>query len=120
MFDTCNLEQLSRILTVSRWALGIFAIVTAGIGILNQCISDRISVLQKAEKTTAETRLKTAEEKLAPRALSSKQEQILSSSLKEAVDAGTATVPIVLASRLMDSESLAYGKQLFQVVQRSG
>jgi hypothetical protein len=120
MFDAYNLEQLNRILTASRWALGIFAIVTAGIGILNQCISDRISVLQNTEKTIAETRLKKAEEKLAPRALSSEQEQILSSSLKEAVDSGTATVPIAVASRLMDSESLAYGTQLFQVVQRSG
>ena len=120
MFDAYSLEQLNRILTASRWALGIFAIVTAAVGILNQCISDRISVLQKTEKTTAETRLKKAEEKLAPRALSSEQEQILYSSLKKAVDSGTATVPIAVASRLMDSESLAYGRQFFQAVQRSG
>lgn len=79
-----SVDELTRILTASKWALGVLAVLIAIAGVFNQWVSDRITKLQRAAKIEAQQRLdqseaelrdtkaKTArlEARLAPRALS--------------------------------------------------
>jgi len=59
--DEYSIPQLNRLLTVSKWALGFFAVFTALAGLFNQYVSDRIARLQTLERNVAEDRLKSAE-----------------------------------------------------------
>lgn len=91
MFSSLSIDDLNRILTASKWALGIFAVLTAFAGLFNQWVSDEISRLQSVQKIEAqkklqiseaelrETREKTAqlEARLAPRVLTSEEQQAI-------------------------------------------
>ena len=123
-------EDLARLLTISRWGLGIFAVLTAIAGLFTQYITDRISDLQRADKKAAEQRLAVAEqqiqttetarrileEKIAPRVLTDSQ----GSKLAELLRSIKQSEPVVVASRMMDSESLGYGRQILSAFQRAG
>jgi hypothetical protein len=79
-----SVDELGKVLTGSKWVLGILAVLIAMAGIFNQWVSDRIAKLQASAKVETqrrleqseaelrETKAKTAklEIKLAPRALS--------------------------------------------------
>lgn len=62
LFEGFTVDQLNRMLSLSRWGLGLFGVLTASVGILNQYISDRIAIVQKAEKEKAAVRQREAEE----------------------------------------------------------
>jgi hypothetical protein len=68
----------------------------------------------------ARTRAEEAISKQQPRTLSAQQTATISDSLQTAFQSGKATVPIVVASRMMDAESLAYGRQILAAIQKSG
>lgn len=65
MFENYSIDELNRILTLSRWGVATLAVLTACVGILNQVISDRIAVIQKTEKNQAKKKEKDAEDKIA-------------------------------------------------------
>jgi hypothetical protein len=123
-------EELAKLLTIARWGLAIFAVLTAIAGLFTQYISDRISSLQRAEKKAAEQRLATAEERIqiaeaarrtieetiAPRVLSEPQALKLVTLLRLLKQ----SEPLVVASRMMDSESFGYGRQILGVFQQAG
>jgi hypothetical protein len=59
-YEGYSVEQLNRILNYSRWALGLFAVITALAGIFNQWIIVRIAERQQIDKSAAK---KEADEK---------------------------------------------------------
>lgn len=123
-------EDLARLLTIARWGLGVFAVLTAIAGLFTQYITDRISNLQQADKKAAEQRLGVAEqqiqtaetarrileEKIAPRVLTDSHALKLATLLRSVKQ----SEPVVVASRMMDSESLGYGRQILGAFQQAG
>jgi hypothetical protein len=75
IFSNYTAEQLGRILGISKWVLGVLAVLTAGAGIFNQWLSDRIADLQQSDKEKAQQRLETLELAAQPRSLSDEQRQ---------------------------------------------
>jgi len=72
------------------------------------------------ELKDARTLADQAVTKQQPRLLSSQQAEAIFQKLQAAVQNGKATVPVIVASRMMDAESLGYGRQILEAVQRSG
>jgi hypothetical protein len=64
LFEGLTVDQLNRLLSLSRWGLGIFGVLTAVVGVLNQYVSERIAEIQKGDKEEAAIRQKAAEETL--------------------------------------------------------
>ena len=91
-----SVDDLNKMLTASKWVLGILAVLIAVAGIFNQWISDRIARLQVKEKIRAHeqlqvseaelqrTKAKTAEleAKLAPRVLTETQQATIAKKLE--------------------------------------
>jgi hypothetical protein len=118
LFDGYNIEQLNRILTLSRWILLTLALLIAIAGILNQYISDKIYRFQKVEKDIAEQRLIATEKKIAPRIITEHQAGIILSILSK--KSKKQNVPLIIATRMMDAESLDYGRQLANILEKAG
>jgi hypothetical protein len=94
-------------------------------------VRDRELEARLAESTEARESLKKAleesnaareriEEDLRPRALSRDQSSRLARELQEASSGGSASEPVVVASRMMDEESLAFSKQIEEVLRSNG
>jgi hypothetical protein len=64
LFEGYSTDELNRVLSYSRWALGVLAVLTATAGVFNQWIADRIATLQRVEKATAQERTKAAQAEL--------------------------------------------------------
>jgi hypothetical protein len=64
MLDSMSIDELNRVLTLSKWALGILAVLTAFTGIFNQWLGDRISVLQTEQKAESQRKLEASESEL--------------------------------------------------------
>ncbi|MGE3175943.1 MAG: hypothetical protein AB7O32_00620 [Vicinamibacterales bacterium] len=91
-----SIETLTRILTASKWVLGVLAVLTAIAGVFNQWVSDRITSLQNREKSDAQRRLQLSQEELrqtrekterleavlAPRILSEEQQTAIAARLR--------------------------------------
>ena len=91
MLAAMSIVDLNRTLTASKWALGIFAVLTALAGLFNQWVTDEITRLQSAQKAEAqlklekseaelrETKKRTAqlEARLAPRSLTPEQQRVV-------------------------------------------
>lgn len=96
MFSSMSIEDLNRILTASKWALGVFAVLTAIAGLFNQWVSDQITRLQAAQKVEAQKKLEQSETelrqtkertaqleaRLAPRSLTPDQQRAVIESLR--------------------------------------
>lgn len=96
MLSFMSIDELNRILAISKWALGILALLTALAGIFNQWGSDRIGVLQAEQKIESQKKLAASESELrqtktrteqlearfAPRELSATQVQSIKEHLK--------------------------------------
>ena len=94
-------------------------------------VGDRVSELKE---TSYELKLSAAQREAAsarelavdvkahiePRSVSSEQKAVLHAELKQAADAGLAQVPIVIASRMMDQESLKFGREIIEVLGGTG
>lgn len=61
-YESWTVDQLTRALTASKWVLGISGVVFAFVGVANQWITDRISTLQRAEKTVAQERTRITQD----------------------------------------------------------
>jgi len=146
-FEGWSIEQLNRLLSASRWILGVFAVLTAIAGVFNQYVSDKISILQKTEKQNAEDRFKAAEvkiktteegarkleeqvktseqarleleQKVAPRKLTDKQIQCLVNGFSGLGKSSEPPTVLIVATRMMDAESIAYGKQIKEAITKA-
>lgn len=90
LYEGYSADDLNRVLTFSKWSLGILALLTAAAGMFNQWITDRVSTLQKSDKAKSQerlrlteseleaTKIKTAEltQQLAPRSLTDNQQAV--------------------------------------------
>lgn len=131
-----NAKSLSDTLKIALISWSIFsAIVLAVLGSWQYKVTKRIERLtseltaQKENKNAAErlrieneintSKFKAAElqEKLKPRELNEQQKQIIISELKKII---TSIDPIVVASKLMDDESISYGKQIHETIEKTG
>lgn len=65
IFEGYSADDLNRVLNFSRWTLGILALFTAGAGVFNQWVTERVANLQRAEKVSAQEYLKASEAELA-------------------------------------------------------
>ncbi|MCW0207100.1 MAG: hypothetical protein OJK14_08365 [Achromobacter sp.] len=59
-----SIDELNRLLTASKWTLGVLAVLTALAGIFNQWVSDRIGVLQTEQKVESQRKLEASESEL--------------------------------------------------------
>jgi hypothetical protein len=97
----------------------IVEVVAVGVGFFSGFLKfDPAQVAQNLVEQGKEIR--KMQENLQPRSLSAEQKTALLQHLKAAVDGGKATNYIVVASRLMDAESLAYGKEIAAIIEQSG
>ena len=64
MLDSMSIDELNRVLTASKWALGILAVLTALTGIFNQWLGDRIGVLQAEQRSASQKKLEASESEL--------------------------------------------------------
>lgn len=127
-------DELQNLASNFRFA----GIVITFIGFIVTCLShvaaERLLTAQRADKAVAQERLKASDDELqstkakadqlertlAPRTLADEQIKHIASLLHAAAQDGKATVPIVVASRMMDAESLAYGRQILGAIEGTG
>ena len=57
MLESMTIEQLNRVLTISKWTLGGFAVITACLGIFNEWLSYKINKLNAAETANLQRQL---------------------------------------------------------------
>ncbi len=65
MLDGMGIDQLTRLLSVSKWTLGALAVLIACVGIFNEWLSDRIDRLKSAEEVQAQHKLAATAAELA-------------------------------------------------------
>jgi hypothetical protein len=94
------------------------------VGFRETTLRGRSQATEKAkwnqELKDARARADEAVTKQLPRLLSSQQAEVIIQQLHAAFQAGKATVPVIIASRMMDAESLEYGRHILSAVQASG
>jgi hypothetical protein len=112
-----TISALSTVLKCTGAAIGVLILV---FGFRESALRGRAQAAEKGRwiqelKDTRE-RADEAVTKQQPRLLSVRQAEVITKSLHSV----TQTVPIVVASRMMDAESLAYGRQILEAIQKAG
>ena len=133
LFEGYNVDQLSRVLTVSKWILGLGGIILLLVAVLNQWVAARIFHLREHEKRAAEEQLRTSQVEAAranakaaevsaelarftaPRRLT--DEQI--ASLRECLPKGPRG-KVVMASLKVENDAESYAAQIAKVLTDAG
>jgi hypothetical protein len=128
-----NLEQLHRLLTMSKWLLAICGAILICLAIVNQWLAARVSGLQEKERAEAEQRLRSSQGELAeanskvatataelsrftaPRRLTDEQ---IASLLKCLLDGPRGKV--VMASLKVESDAEEYAAQIAKLLTDTG
>ena len=128
-----QVEQLQRILTFTKWLLGIVGVILVCVAVVNQWLSARISHLQEEEKAAAEQRLRSSQAQLsvanaraaeatselsrftAPRQLTENQIALLRKCLPHGPRG-----KVVMASLKVESDAEPYAAQIAKVLTESG
>jgi hypothetical protein len=119
-----SLEVLSVVSAVLKCAGAVVGIMILVVGFRESTLRGRAQATEKGrwkqELQRARTRAEEAIAKQQPRLLSADQAAIITDTLRSAFQSGKAISPIIVASRLMDAESLEYGRQVRDAIQKSG
>ncbi|MEY2484805.1 MAG: hypothetical protein QOH39_453 [Verrucomicrobiota bacterium] len=132
-FEGYNVDQLTRVLTFSKWMLGICGAILVGVAIFNQWLAARILHLQEEQRAGAEQQLSSSQTEVAranskaaelnaelarftaPRRLT--DEQI--ASLRESLPKGPHG-KVVMASLKVESDAESYAAQIAKVLGDAG
>lgn len=128
-----NVDQLNRILTLSKWILLLCGVIFVGAALLNQWLTTRISTLQEREKNGATRQLHAAQAELgrvntraaeviaelsrytAPRRLTEEQMTSLRKSLPNGPHG-----KVVMASLKVENDAEAYAAQIGKLLAEAG
>ncbi len=132
-FEGYHVEQLQRVLTFSRWILGIVGVIFVCVAVVNQWLATRISHLQEDERATVQQRFRSSQAALsaararateasselsrftAPRQLT--DEQI--ASLRKCLPNGPRG-KVVVAWLKVESDAEQYAAQIAKVLTETG
>ena len=133
VLEAYNLDQLHRILMLSKWALVVCLVLLVVFGILNQWVASRMSVLQEEEKERAQQLLQASRNELArvktkttelneelsrfvaPRTIPEDQLEPLRKCLSDGPRG-----PVVMAALKTESDAEAYAAQISKVLTDAG
>ena len=133
IFEAYNVDQLHRILTVTKWVLIVCGVIFVLFAIVNQWLVARISALNEEEKEEARQQLRLSRTELsktkaktnelsaelsrfvAPRSLPDEQTEALRKCLSDGPRG-----PVVMASLKAESDAEAYAAQISKVLTDSG
>lgn len=115
-----SIESVSILSTVLKCAGAAIGVLILIVGFRESDLRGRAQAAEKQkwnqDLKEARTRADEAVSKQQPRVLSGDQIQVITQKLHEAVQVGKATIPIVVTSRMMDAESLTYGRQILAAI----
>jgi hypothetical protein len=133
ILEAYSLDQLHRILTLSKWVLVVCLILLVVFGILNQWVASRMSVLEEEEKERAQQLLQASRNELArvktkttelneelsrfvaPRAIPADQLEALRKCLRDGPRG-----PVLMAALKTESDAEAYAAQISKLLTDAG